>query len=64
MLRGAMRGAGRLSAKDGAVKFFSEVVNEYCVLLCKDFLTERESFSVGARSRDEAGDRRDWEGGG
>lgn len=32
MLRRAMRGAGRLSAKDGAVKFFSEVVNEYCVL--------------------------------
>lgn len=64
MLRGAMKGAGRLSARDGAVKFFRGVVNESSVLLCKDFLTERESFSVGARARGEAWDRRDWEGGG
>ena len=64
MLRGAFRGAGRLSARDGAVKFFREVGREYCVLLYKDFLTERESFSVGARARGEASDSRLWEGGG
>ena len=45
------------------MKFFREVVKEYCVLLYKDFLTERESFRVGARARGEAWDSRDWEGG-
>ena len=44
------------------MKFFREVVKEYCVLLYKDFLTERESFRVGARARGEAWDSRDWEG--
>ena len=58
-----LRVAGRLSAGDGAVKFFRELVKEYCELLYRDFLTERESFSVGARARGEVWESRDWGGG-
>ena len=46
-----LRVAGRLFARDGAVKFFRDVSKEYGVFLPIDFLTERESLNWGEGRR-------------